>query len=50
MTYRITLRARHEVAEWENHMTQEYDKSGKGKSALFANAYGGLHAEVLAYT
>lgn len=50
MLYRISLRARTEVAEWETHMTVAYDTSGKGKSALTAAAYRGLEAEVYKYT
>lgn len=50
MTYRISLRARGDVAEWEEQMEQPYDTSGKGKSALIAAAYRGLQAEIYNYT
>jgi len=50
MLYRISLRARKEVADWEHYMTADFDTSGKGKSALVAAAYRGLEAEVYKYT
>jgi len=50
MTYRISFRARKDVAEWEEQMEQPFDTSGKGKSALIAAAYRGLHAEIYNYT
>jgi len=50
MTYRISLRARTDVAEWEEQMEQPFDTSGKGKSALMAAAYRGLQAEIYNYT
>jgi len=46
MLYRISLRSRKEVANWEEEMTAEFDTSGKGKSALVAAAYRGLEAEI----
>jgi len=50
MIYRITLRSRNTVAEWEDLMTGDFDTSGKGKSALIAAAYRGLQAEIYKYT
>jgi len=50
MTYRISLWARRDVAEWEEQMEQPYDTSGKGKSALIAAAYRGLQAAIYSYT
>ena len=46
MLYRLHLRSRKEVAEWEHFMTRDYDTAGKGKSALIAAAYRNLQAEV----
>jgi len=53
MLYRMTLRGRGEVAEWESIMSaasEDFDMSGKGKSALVASAYRGLQAEIYKYT
>jgi len=50
MLYRISLRARNEVANWEHFMTADFDTSGTGQSALVAAAYRGLEAEVYRYT
>jgi len=50
MLYRIILRSRNTVVEWEDQMTGDFDTSGKGKSALIATAYRGLQAEVYKYT
>ena len=38
MLYRLSLRARGDVADWEELMTGEHDTAGKGKSALVAAA------------
>jgi len=49
----MTLRGRGEVAEWEHIMSavsEDFDMSGKGKSALVASAYRGLQAEIYKYT
>lgn len=46
MLYRLPLRARGDVADWEELMTGDFDTSGKGKSALIAAAYRNLKAEV----
>ena len=45
MLYRMSLRARNEVEDWESHMTGQFDIAGKGKSALIAAAYRNLEAE-----
>lgn len=50
MLYRITLRSRNNVAEWEDEETGDFDTPGKGKSALIAAAYRGLQAEIYKYT
>lgn len=48
--YRMSLRGRHEVEEWEEDYTGDFDTAGKGKSALLAAAYRSLEAEVYNYT
>ena len=48
--YRMSLRGRHEVEDWEEDYTGEFDTAGKGKSALLAAAYRSIEAEVYNYT
>ena len=48
--YRMSLRARHEVEDWESNMTGDFDTAGKGKSALIAAAHRNLEAEVYTFT
>jgi len=50
MLYRITLRSRNNVGQWEDEMTGDYDTAGTGKPALVAAAYRGLQAEIYKYT
>lgn len=50
MTYRISFRARDEIAEWESYMTGNFDTAGKGKSALIVAAFRVLEARVYGYT
>ena len=50
MLYRLSLRARVDVADWEELMTGDFDTAGKGKSALLAAAYRSIEAEVYNYT
>ena len=37
--YRLSLRVRHEVPNWETNMTGDFDTAGKGRSALIAAVY-----------
>jgi len=46
----MSLRARSEVATWEEHMTGKFDTAGTGKSAKIAAAYRNLKAEVFNIT
>lgn len=50
MLYRMSLRRRIEVEEWESYMTGHVDLAGKGKSALVAAAYRSLAAEGYSHT
>ena len=50
MLYRLSLRARGDVADWEELMTGEHDTAGKRKSALIAAANRNLKCEVYAFT
>lgn len=50
MLYRLSLRARGDVADWEEILTGDFDTAGKGKSALVAAAYRNLEAEFFSYT
>ena len=37
--YRLSIRERHEVPNWETDMTGAFDTAGKGRSALIAAVY-----------
>ena len=46
MIYRFTLRALNNVAIWETALNSEFDRAGKGKSALVAAAASSIFGEV----